>query len=157
MNNEKLQRWALVSEIAGGAAVLLTLILLLLEVRQNTQAIRTATYDGLVADLAHYNMTIATDDELGQMRFLNINGGRDSLTDYQLFLLTQINVARYQHYERAYIQWRAGNLEDSLWERFRDRICSVNGDTDFEAIVGPTLNISTSSEFRNFRLNQCGE
>jgi hypothetical protein len=157
MNNEKLQRWALISEIVGGAAVLLTLILLLLEVRQNTQAIRTATYDDLVADLADFNMNIATDDELGQMRFLNSTEGRDPLTDYQLFLLIQINLVRFQHYERAYIQWRAGNLEDSLWERFRDRICSISGDTDFEAQVGPPLDTSTSSEFRDFRLNQCDE
>ena len=157
MKNEKLQNWALISEIVGGVAILITLVLLLLGIQQNTRAIRAATYDDLVADLANYNMTLTTDNEIDEIVFQVSAEGRESLTDRQRFQYMQINLVRFQLYERAYIQWIEGNLDDSLWERFKVRICAASGGADFEEQVGSRLNSVTSQEFTQFRLNQCSD
>ncbi|MEQ8961089.1 MAG: hypothetical protein RLP02_24725 [Coleofasciculus sp. C2-GNP5-27] len=46
MKSEKLQQWALTAEIVGGLAVIATLLILILEVRDNTGAIRLQALDG---------------------------------------------------------------------------------------------------------------
>lgn len=41
----KLERLALLAEVVGGAAIVISLIVLVLEVRQNTAAVRASTYE----------------------------------------------------------------------------------------------------------------
>ena len=156
MSNKILKKWALISEIIGGMAILITLVLLLIELQQNTAAIRTATYDDLVADLADYNLTQITDNELSEMRF-ETRVDLSSITERQQYMLNRATLVRFQHYERAYIQWAAGYLDESQWERFRFYLCSLSGDPLFEEQVGSTIDRATSAEFTQYRRTQCGE
>ena len=156
MSNEKLKKWALISEIIGGMAILITLVLLLIELQQNTAAIRTATYDDLVADLADYNLTQITDNELSEMRF-ETRVDLSSITERQQYMLNRATLVRFQHYERAYIQWAAGYLDGSQWERFRFQLCALSGDPFFEEQIGSTIDNATSVEFSQYRRTQCGE
>lgn len=47
MTSEKLQKYALVAEIVGGIAVLVTLVILILQVRDNTNVIRSQELNSL--------------------------------------------------------------------------------------------------------------
>jgi len=49
MKNEKLQEWALVAEIVGAVAVVVSLIYVGVSVRQNTDAILVANHQAIVA------------------------------------------------------------------------------------------------------------
>ena len=159
MSNKILKKWALISEIIGGMAILITLVLLLTELQQNTAAIRVATYDDLVADLADYNLTQITDNELSEMRFETRDSGNglSSISERHQYMLNRATLVRFQHYERAYIQWAAGYLDESQWERFRFYLCSLSGDPLFEEQVGSTIDRATSAEFTQYRRTQCGE
>ena len=50
MASEKLKTYALVSEIISAAAVIVSLIFVAFQVKDNTAAIRSSTYDGILAD-----------------------------------------------------------------------------------------------------------
>ena len=51
----KLDRWALVAEIVSGVAIVITLIILILEVRSNTQAIQAETTFNVVTTYRDQN------------------------------------------------------------------------------------------------------
>lgn len=155
--NEKLQQYALIAEIVGGIAVVVTLIFLAFEMRANTQAMRAATYDSLVADIANWRLIYTTDEELQEIDFLRITEGRDALSPLQARYDANVVIALFQHYERAFIQWRAGNLDDSAWDRFERAICGPSGNPGFEQDVGSTLDTFTTVEFTEFRKNQCSQ
>ena len=44
----KLEKWALIAEIVGSFAIVATLIVLIVESRGNTEAIRASTYQAVV-------------------------------------------------------------------------------------------------------------
>ncbi len=52
----RLERLALIAEIIGGIAIVITLIVLIYETRQNTIATYAASYDQLAADMADWRM-----------------------------------------------------------------------------------------------------
>ncbi len=157
MNNEKLQRFALIAEIIGGTAVLVTLGVLVFEIRGNTEAVRTATYDALAADIADWRLNQVSDNELAETNFILSTEGRSALTPRQSLLNATNTIVLYQHYERAYIQWQAGNLDDSDWERFRSILCAPVGNPGFEVQVGQRLDRITTNRFTDYRKNQCTE
>ena len=155
MNDKALKRFAMISEILGGLAVIVTLIILIFEVRGNTQAVRAATYDSLVGSLVDQRMAMITDNELQEMDFVQASEGREAFTPRQSRMFFNLFVSRFQNYERAYTQWRAGNLDDDSWERFKLRICNDSGNPAFEVNVGSEIDRLTTASFTDFRKNQC--
>ena len=80
MNNENLQRWALVAEIVGGIAVVLSLIFVGLQIKQsseetalNTRALQATAYQNLIAQIESMNTLIIQDSEFADLynRMLN--------------------------------------------------------------------------------------
>lgn len=158
MNNEKLQKWALVAEICGGIGVIATLILLILETQENTQVMRAAAYDSIQADIAGWRQNNISDNELVEIGFLFETEGFDGLTPRQQFIFERRAVIVFQHYERAFIQWQLGNLTDSTWERFRGLLCPPpeGGSPELEERIETLLDSVTTYEFSNYRKNECG-
>jgi len=157
VKNEKLQYYALIAEIAGGIAVIVTLVVLIFEIRGNTQAVRTATYDALAADIANWRSNFVTDNELAEIDFIVFTEGRDSLTPRQARRDSSHTLILFQHVERVFLQWEAGNLDDSDWERFRRVLCNPAGSPRFEEYVGQRLDLVTTDRFTDYRNNQCPE
>lgn len=154
MNDQKLQRLALISEIVGGIAVIVTLVVLIFEVRENTETLKAATYDSLVADLAQHLLENTHDEQVFEAQFIRSTEGLDALTPRQLLRRQQVFVTQFMHYERAFIQWQAGNIDDEAWNRFHRAICRIAG-PEFEESVGPRINGITTDSFRLYRANNC--
>jgi hypothetical protein len=155
MSNDQLQKWALIAEIFGGIAVIVSLLLLVSETRENTRVMRAATYDAITADIADLRMTIATDESLREIIFITKTEGRQAFTPRQQNMDELTSIAAFQHYERAYIQWELGNLDDEAWERFRNILCSASVTPGFEDSFGPLLDRATTKNFANYRKTQC--
>ena len=156
MTNDKLQKWALIAEIGSGIAVLVTLIVLVIEVRSNTDAIKTDTYDRLVAEVIDWNTTIATDNEVGDaMRVFNFEGS-DSANESQRYIIQRFIRSLWMIYERAFLQWEEGNMSDAQFVRFRTPICR-----GLPEAIGLNLDIAlrrqTSPSFSEFRDDCYGE
>ena len=116
MNDNLLRKWALVAEILGGAAVVLSLIFVGFQIRQsslqteqNTVALEVSAYQNLVALMNDMNMEMYRDEYLAS---LNFRFGRDEITsddpDYPRLVfyigyVTRLSDMAYLQYERGLI------------------------------------------------------
>ena len=125
MANNKLSDWANIAEIVGGIAIVVSLLVLISQVRGNTAAIRSSTYQN-VSDSLTQMADFAVDRELVD---LYNRGALGTIQDpversqYGLMLVSQI-----RRFENAYYQ--RDLIEAGLWEGVQnalDRIVSAPG------------------------------
>lgn len=115
----KLERWALVMEIVSGIAVVVTLILLIIEVRQNTVAVQASAFQSVSNSWTDFTAMIASDSELNRI----YRTGRDapeSLAegeDTERFGMLMLTVAR--RIENAFMLQQSGLLSDAQTSGFR--------------------------------------
>jgi hypothetical protein len=122
MKNEKLQNWALIAEIVGGIAIVMSLIFVGLGVRQtvdetalNTQSIRASADQDLILQISEVNAILIENPELSRVRRVALDGGDlDSVTDIDLFNSYARLIVR--HTDMAYYQYSSGLLDE---DRFR--------------------------------------
>jgi len=64
--NQKLSDWASMAEIASAIAVVVTLVLVLVELRENTEAVRAAARQSIAARIEDRTMGVAADSRLAR-------------------------------------------------------------------------------------------
>lgn len=121
-----MQRTLVLAELTASVAVVLTLVVLVYEVRENSRALRSATYQGIVASAdASYEIQL-TDDTLATARMTLINGGSvDDLSELQLAKLHGWMAMTWMHFHNAYLQWTNGMLDERAWESYARQICDL--------------------------------
>ena len=101
-------------QIIGALAVVISLIYVALQIRQNTNAIRSATAQTVHEHFANWYQLIAADAELAQIA---ANGLRDysSLSEQERvrFIATFMSFISYS--QNAFLKWREGLLKPALW------------------------------------------
>ena len=122
MKTERLQTWALAAEIIGGIAVVVTLIFLVLETRENTNAIQTQTYQSLTSELNIVRRTMAT-PVMADMMVTLATSGLDALSENEQFIYVMSTGAKWGVYESAFYAHERGVLGESEWLRFMAAIC----------------------------------
>lgn len=104
----------LVSQIVAAAAVILTLILLIISIRQNTQAQRTASVQSITAAIAAINVPAMESPALGKALAATTRDWRSASRDERIishyFLFTFFKLL-----EQAWYQHKAGALDDGVW------------------------------------------
>ena len=151
----KLSDYAQIAEIVSGIAVVITLIFVVVEIRNNTEVTKAATFDSIQADLADYQLQSLNNEEFGEIVMQLQSGGVQSLSPRQLEINTVRTLVQFKHYERAFSQWKYGNLDDEAWERFRNSICRWRGE-EFEQIVGSRIENNSIRSFIDYR-RECVE
>ena len=106
----KLEKWAQIAEITGSVAIVVTLIVLVVELRGNTAALQAANLQSLASRTQDLSLLTATTPELAavQAKFLeqSVEDTRD-----KSYLVTALKIA-----EEAYLQYQAGLLDDEFWQ-----------------------------------------
>ena len=122
MRSDRLQKWALGAEVAGAAAVVLTLGFLAFEMRGNTNAVQAQTYQALMQELNDYRVLLSDRERIElQERFRE--DGWQSLTRVEQRQLRIPSLIRWGIYESAYYANERGVLGEREWERFDVAIC----------------------------------
>jgi hypothetical protein len=146
MANKKLKKYALVSEIISAAAVIVSLVFVAFQVKDNTAAIRSSTYDGILSDHIEWRLTIATHPELGAA-MLKLENPDTGMNDLDRKNAERAMEALWQIYERAYFARKYETLGDSEWARYEEPICRfASYIDDVEALLGRYL----TTEFVGF-------
>jgi hypothetical protein len=111
-----------VAEIVASLAVVVTLVFLVVEVRQNTEITRVTAYDRTVEGLNTWRLTVASDPDLAErwQAYMSNSAAQDPAADMRLQLLLNTLWAAY---ESAYYAWRYEILGSSEWTRFAFQIC----------------------------------
>jgi hypothetical protein len=120
-----LKKWALISEIVGAAAIVVSLIFVGLQVRDASSATYAGTYDRLLADLVYWRMELATSPNAmrGWEAISNPDGAENQ--DPVVFQAGRFVVeSAVQIFERAYYARFYGRLNDEEWSRFQRRMCN---------------------------------
>jgi len=115
----RLQEYALIAEIIGGLAVILTLLALLLELGANTRATQAQTAQGVWNNLLQANFEIVRDESqqelfrgalFTQLEGINSIENRTARNIFERYMLI---------YDNAYYQYRQGTLDEDVFSRFR--------------------------------------
>lgn len=142
-----LEFYANLFEIAGGAIVVVTLIFLVVQMRQNTHALKSATVLGSHnTTLTVYGMMVQ--DSMMQALVKGMSRPSD-LSPVEKAKFHAFWTATLQNYQQTYFQIRAGTYEESLydgwWQVLRDNFLSPGFQQHWEQ-----RKFILSSEFQEF-------
>ena len=118
MDNDQLQKWALIAEIIGGIAVVFSLIFVGLQIQQdsketalNTRAIEVSAYQDLVGQIMAINFNSQNNSELrGITQKLTAGGDLGPEDDRGLYGSFVLNLMR--HADMAYFQYQNGIIDE---------------------------------------------
>jgi len=112
-------KWSAIAEIAGTAAVVVTLIYLVIQTQQNSEAIRsTARQSLMLADVDILLNRSADPDRLLLLCKSNATPEEDVKRMSELIALFRVR-------EIAWLQYQAGVLDDETWVSYRTVISSA--------------------------------
>ena len=109
-----LERFALIAEIVGGFAVIVSVIYLAYEVRQNTAATRSLTHHEIFDSTLDVNQSIANDADLADI-FARSRTGYVELNEAEKFRLFLTFVNYFNMWDAAYTNHQNGLLETDAW------------------------------------------
>ena len=113
-----LTQLANLGEFIGGVAVLVTLVYLALQVRLNTQSNRYLFTQNLVTNEAHANLMVATHGDLAEIIQNTATGQHETLAPTDRLRMNAYMYSVYSQIDMAYHQYRAGQLEERVWQRW---------------------------------------
>jgi hypothetical protein len=117
MARRSLEQWASIAEIVASVAVILSLVYLAYEVRQNTRAMQaTARQEFAAQDMAFF--ATALDPTIVAQARAKLENGED-LTPVEHSQLVNREHMNFRIFENAHYQFKKGALEASEWERYR--------------------------------------
>lgn len=117
--SSNLQSIYLVAEIIAAFAVIASLLFVGIQMRQNTNALRIAAGQGLVASWSATNRDIIANKDMAELLSPLLDGTKDMPegADRLRLLLWAQNVIREG--EMNYYNWVDGNLADHQWEQLK--------------------------------------
>lgn len=109
-----LEQFASIGEIVSGVAVIISLVYLAIQIRTNTDAERSSTYQSIVSDFGAMNNTMASTPELSHM-FVQAMEDYHQLSSDQKARISQIFFQCFRYFENMFYQHRKGYLDEEVW------------------------------------------
>jgi len=115
-----------IGQVIGAIAVVISLIYVAMQIRQNTNAVRAATAQSVHEHFANWYQLVASDSTTAQVV---VQGLKDynalSETDKARFISAFMAFLSYS--QNAFIKWKQGLLEPSLWMAWEQIIINLTG------------------------------
>ncbi len=120
----KLKEWAQLGEVVSSIAVLVTLIFVVLGVRDNTEATRAASYDRNIDSLNEWRLARYQNPDLARVTGIYyVNGTAEGLSEDDIAILLPYVRTQFSIYEKSYFANKNGYLGETEWTRFRTPMC----------------------------------
>jgi hypothetical protein len=112
-----------IGELVGAAGVILSLVYLAFQIRQNTRQAQGSMYDSIVSSLATFDRPIASDSLLARIFEEAIDdwAGVDGVGRARVMHLLS---TLFKQFENVHYQHRQGTLEPELWLGWRQLMLS---------------------------------
>ena len=113
-------------QIVGAIAVVISLVYVAFQIRQNTNAVRAATAQSVHEHFANWYHLLASDESCAQVV---IDGLKDyhSLSEKDKARFVAVFMAFLSYSQNAFIKWRQGLLEPSLWLGWEQLLMNLAG------------------------------
>ena len=152
----KLEKWALLAEVVSGAAIVLTLVILILEVRANTDLSRATAYQAVTRDFDEYRAMVLTNPELLDIltQVFEEDKWPEENADPKVGARIRLMVAsQFSASERAYVAYRAGIIGEQEWIRISRAMCAEFAQTSGD--LREQLSFRLTPEFVGYLLSEC--
>lgn len=106
-----------IGELIAAIATLVTLIYLAVQLRQNTRAIKSATFQNITAEMGKNVEPISANADLASILVKGM-ANPDNLTAEERLRLSAVLVASFRRMESVYVQNRLGSIDDELQTGF---------------------------------------
>ena len=110
--------WANIAEILAAIGVIVSLIFVGLELRNNTEATESATREAVNQKDLNY-LSLRLDSSVLATATAKFDSGEE-LSPLEISQLVHQEFVNFIIFEHSYYQYRKGVLEDSEWERHRN-------------------------------------
>ena len=121
--NKKLSDWASVAEIISGIAVVITLVFLIVGIRDNTAALRGSAYADFLDSLNQLQASLMADPGLASRWEAYIRGDTSGLDQPSRAQLNLAVLSQIRIYEAAYFQREYELIGDREWDRILEVGC----------------------------------
>ncbi len=121
--------WSAVSalaEVVGAFGLIVTLIYLSKQIRDNTASIRRANTHDALGSIAHFNEFIASDPQLVDL-FWRGTGNPDSLSEDEWRRFVSLASTLIRRFELLYLDHLDGSLSDEIWASQSSNIATWMG------------------------------
>jgi hypothetical protein len=156
--NQKLADWASIAEIASGVAIVVTLIFLIVGIRENTDVIRASAYDRSLQSLIDWRASILQDPDavrVFEAFYMQSNVDISTLSSEDRARLQLIAGAQWVAYEKSYFARNYGLLGEAEWNRFIGAVC-LNYHRN-QRFWNQTLTQFITEEFSVYVVDTCEE
>ena len=109
-----LDQLANIGEIIGSIAVIISIVYLAIQIRTNTEAERTLTYQAVVSDFGALNNTMASTPELSHL-FVEAMEDYHQLSSDEKARISQLFFQCFRYFENMFYQHRKGYLDEEVW------------------------------------------
>lgn len=110
-----IQELGAIGELVGGGAVIVTLLYLAVQIRQNTKAIQSSSFHGVTNSFNEINNLLAHDESLARIFRIGMED-LDNLTDDEKVRFGFIYMSPFRVFETIYFQRESGTVDPRLWE-----------------------------------------
>jgi uncharacterized membrane protein YeiB len=149
-----LEKWASLAEIVSGIAVVVTLIFLVVGIRENSNIMRASSFTSATDSLIELNRDIMTDGELAEIFEAWVSNDTSQLDPQQRARLNQMAVALFRIYEKAFLAEQYDLLGPGEWRRFERTICLIYPDLQSAGLQAP-VRVALTDEFVQFIDAKC--
>jgi hypothetical protein len=118
----EMKNWKDLFELIGIAAIVVSLFFVGLELRQNTDAVKASTIDGLSSLSQEFYLLMASDPELTRI-FRDGRQDMGQLSENEFARFLWIERSRVVRLQTAFLQWQRGTLGDQDWLFYRSFVC----------------------------------
>jgi len=117
----KLEKWALIAEIGSGVAIVVTLIVLIIETRANTDAIRAQTAGAAFSISAQSFYYAEGNAALEKAAEIGLSELETDERAHAVALMASI----FNMYDNNYYQYRRGMLDEEIHQAYRRRLAAL--------------------------------
>ena len=112
---------AAIGGVLGALGVILTVVFLAVQVRRNTAATQSQTYQAACSALAEFGALLAQDPELCRIWQTGL-ANPDKLVGIEYFRFAFLGISLLRRYENAFYQYHAGLIDDEFWDGYRNNL-----------------------------------
>ena len=122
MQTDKLKNWALIAEVIASIGVMVTLVFLIIGMRDNTNALQGQTFQELMRDINAWR-SITLEHEQSGLWPKYREDGVQGLSGNEQAVIRLLQLQLWTIYEAAYFANERGTLGAEEWIRFETAIC----------------------------------
>ena len=107
-------------EFVGAIAVFATLVYLAAQIRQNTNSLKSASYQAAISSMSEMARATGTDEDVARVVRVFMQGDVGDLNEDEYLMATSYFTGLFRNFENFYYQHQTGAMEDHLWLGMRN-------------------------------------